>query len=102
MALVAAEPPSCSLIPTCSLLRAPLVTYYCAPCFGGDLLLVFLCLCLFMVMSRWILVKGPLAAILRSYSDQVFSWDTLGTYLVCVWIERHIFLSKSPSEEEKR
>ena len=30
MALVAAEPPSCSLIPTCS--RAPVVTYYLSVC----------------------------------------------------------------------
>ena len=64
MALVAAEPPSCSLIPTCSLLRAPSVTYYCVPSFGGDLLLVSLCLCLFIVMSRGILVKRTTRQIL--------------------------------------
>ena len=70
MALVAAEPPSCSLIPTCSLLLALAVTYYCAPCFGGDLLLVFLCLCLFIVMSRGILVKGPLVGC--CHSEELF------------------------------
>ena len=65
MALVATEPPSCSLIPTCSLLRAPSMTYYCAPCSGDDLLLlVFLCLRLFIVMSRGILVKGTTRQIL--------------------------------------
>ena len=62
MALVAAEPPSCSLIPTCSLLRALAVTYYCAPCSGGDLLLVFFCLRLFIVMSRGFKSRGPLAS----------------------------------------
>ena len=51
----------------------------CAPCSVGDLLLVFLCLRLFIVMSRGILVKGTNRQIM------VFLWVIMSKSLVRIW-----------------
>ena len=93
MALVAAEPPSCSLIPTCSLLLAPSMTYYCAPCSVGDLLLVFLCLRLFIVTSRGNLVKETTRQIL------LFFGVILRKSLVSIWFWlTHTWLANKPGK----
>ena len=65
MALVAAEPPSCSLIPTCSVLRA----------------LAGLITCLFVSPLVLCHVKRD-----RSQVTPCQFWDTLGAYPACVWM----------------